>query len=550
MPSRTRALLTGAIIIVCTAVLGYSSSASKARSTAAPGQGTSEVRGDYLPLAVGAAWELRATGTAEPMRLEVTGREGEAYVVRWTNPFVPVTFRFVKQGSQVRLTGLDMGRGMGGIPDGTVYWDFGMARGREWQSPVGGGEVTERDVQVQTRAGRYTDAVEIRTIDQQKQSMYWTFAPGVGLVRWGRGRDAYVLSSFRPGSATSATSASDRAAPRSSPAPAPRPGTGTVLIGLDANQNDKTGGGKNGKLAALREALNAGISLLHSAPMWDAFEKNGRYGLDADAAAIGEFAVEHSLPIALNLRVVDTNQRSMPKSYDGWRFDDPRLAERLTAALRAFPDSYKRQTRLLAIGNEVDGYFGSRRGEIAEYAELIRRVKDTARQEFPNARFTVNFTFAAVADMTPYRAITDLTEFASFTYYPLNADFTMRGPRDAAADIARMIDAAAGRPLYIQEIGYASSERLESSPAKQAEFYQTAFGALRAHRDRILGATFLFMSDLSRFVVEYLGVYYRAAHSANFKAYLQTLGIVERSGAAKPAFAVFQREAQALKGTR
>ena len=51
-------------------------------------------------------------------------------------------------------------------------------------------------------------------------------------------------------------------------------------------------------------------------------------------------------------------------------------------------------------------------------------------------------------------------------------------------------------------------------------------------------------------VVEYLGVYYRAANSANFKAYLQTLGLQERNGTPKPAWDIFRREAQALKQAR
>src|ERR1044071_8675086 len=80
--------------------------------------------GDYLPLAVGNRWELRARNAADPMVLEVASRDGDAFLVRWTNPFVRATFRFVTDGQRVRLTGLDMGSGLGPIPPDTVYWDF------------------------------------------------------------------------------------------------------------------------------------------------------------------------------------------------------------------------------------------------------------------------------------------------------------------------------------------------------------------------------------------------------------------------------------------
>jgi hypothetical protein len=507
--------------------------------------------GDYLPLGVGNRWELRARNASEPMVLEVTGRDGEAFIVRWINPFIKASFRFVKDGQQIRLTGLDTGQGMGAIPAGAVYWDFALPKGREWKSPIGRGQVSDRGARVETPSGEYRDTVEVRTVDQNGQSMYWTFAPGVGLVRWGQGNDAYLLTSFRAGDQT-ADQPREAAVPRSVPGDRGwgRPASGPVLIGLDANENDKTGKGKTGKKNALGQAYEAGMTLLHSAPKWDGFEKNGKFKLDDDAEAIGEFANEHNLPIALNLRIIDTVKRSMPKPYEGWRFDDERLADRVRTALRAFPDSYKRHTRFLAIGNEVDGYFNSRQGEIAAYAELMRRVAETARHEFPNAQFTVNFTFGAADQMSRYRAITDLTDFSSFTYYPLNADFTMRDPNDVRRDIERMLEVSNGRRLYIQEIGYASADRLNSSPSKQATFYANAFDAIRAHRNRILGATFLFMSDLSPFVVEYLGLYYMAPNSENFKAYLQTLGILERDGTPKPAFDIFRREASALRSGR
>lgn len=500
----------------------------------------------YLPLAPGTRSELRARNVPDAMVLEVTGRDGDSTVVRWVNPFVRATFRFRLDGSRVVLTGLDMGQGNAAMPPQTVYWDFAPEPGRQWKTPIGAGEVAARGGEVVTPAGTYRDTVEVRTIDQQGQSMYWTFARDIGLVRWGRGRDAFLLTSVSRGTAAPAP-----AVPRETGRPSPRRGTGPVLIGVDATPNEQTGGGRSGKLKALQIGYDAGMTLLHSAPKWNEFEKSpGKYALDGDAEAIGAFAAERGLPIALNFRIVDTNQRSIPRSYERWAFDDERMAEQLKNALRALPAAYKRQTRFLAIGNEVDPYFGAHRDEIAGYAVLMRRVIDTARREFPNAQFSVNFTFGAVGDMERYRALVDLTDFASFTYYPLNADFSMRDVSVVAGDIQRMLDAAGSRPLYIQEIGYASSPRLNSSPARQAQFYTNAFAAIRAHRTQIAGATFLFLSDFSQAVVDALGAYYRAANSDSFKAYLQTLGLFERTGTPKPAWDVFRKEAQALKSER
>lgn len=504
----------------------------------------------YLPLAVGNRWELRSPSAPDAMVLEVTGRDSDAFVVRWINPFVQATFRFESDGTRVTLAGLDMGQGNARMPANTVYWDFGRPAGATWKSPVGSGEISDRGSRVQTPAGEYRDIVEVRTIDQQGKSMYWTFARDVGLVRWGRGRDAFLLSSFRQGSGVPGRAYENSRAPASRPSP--RGGTsGHVLVGLDATPNRKSGFGKRGRQNALQQAFDAGMTLLHSAPTWESFERSpGRFELPDDAETIGEFAREHNLPIALNIRVIDTNRRSMPDSYKDWAFDDPRLVDRLRAALRAFPSSYKQQTRYLAIGNEVDRYFSQHRNEIAGYAELMRRVADTARQEFPKAELSVNFTFGAAGDMSRYRAITDPTDFASFNYYPLNADFTMRPSSDLRKDVERMLDVSGGRKLYIQEIGYASAGRLHSSEQKQAEFYASAFQILRDRSDRIVGATFLFMSDLPTSVVDSLARYYTLPNSGNFKAYLQTLGIVEQDGTPKPAWDAFRRGALSMRGER
>ena len=538
--------LRSPLVLIIAALLGAAAARPAFVSGTVASAGTIQSSGNYLPLAVGNRWELRSRNAAEPMVLEVTGRDGDAFVVRWINPFIQATFRFRLDGARVLMVGLDMGQGNAAIPSNTVYWDFGLPKAARWNSPVGDGEIADRGSRVDTPSGEYRDTIEVRTIDKDGQSMYWTFANDVGLVRWGRGRDAYLLSSRRTGPPVT-----DRD-PVRPPSKAPSLSGGRFpLIGMDATPHDKSGGGKRGKLAALRQAHEAGMTLLHSAPKWNEFERsNGRFDLNDDADAIGEFAEEANLPIALNLRIVDTNQRSMPKAYERWSFDDERMAERVRAALRAFPRSYKTRSRIVAIGNEINGYFGSHRNEIAAYATLIGRVRDTVRSEFPNAQFTVNFTFDAVDDIDRYRAITSQTDLASFTYYPLNADFTMRPPSELARDVSRMLDASDDKRLYIQEIGYASAERLHSSPARQAEFYSNAFALLREHRDRIVGATFLFMSDLPRLVVDYLGLYYRLPNSDNFKAYLGTLGVMQRDGTPKPAWEVFRRAATAMKAGR
>lgn len=516
-----------------------------------------QAQGNYLPLEVGHRWELRAPSTPEPMVLQVTARDSSGYVVAWSNPFVPgLRFRFAADGPRVRLTGLDMGRGLGPIPAEVVYFDFSKREGETWTNATGRYRVTDADARVSTPAGTYEHCIEIETTDQQGQSMYWTFAPDVGVVRWGRGRDAYALASFRKGTtpqtteapASSASSASSRAAlPETVPQPpnAPRnlrAADDTLRISLDANPATNESGQQ-----AYTLAIDAGLTFVHLPPTWNEIEPlQGQYRWDSVDFRANVAAIQ-KIPINLNFRVVDTNNRSMPGAYANWRFNDQRLADRLIAALRALGPRTKGQVRWVAIGNEVDVYFATHQSEIAEYALLLRRVLPVVREQFPEALFTVNVSFGGISRLDTLREITDLIDCYSFTYYPMNDDFTMRAPASILEDLPRMVAAAGQKPLILQEVGYASAERLNSSNAKQAEFVTRVFEALRQHRGRVMGAAFLFMSDLPPTTVDELTRYYKLSNSENFKAYLATLGLRTTNGTPKPAWDAFVREGRRLK---
>jgi hypothetical protein len=172
---------------------------------------------------------------------------------------------------------------------------------------------------------------------------------------------------------------------------------------------------------------------------------------------------------------------------------------------------------------------------------------ETVHQEFPGARFTVNFSDQRVDQLHGrYAPITSRIEFFSYNYYPLNSDFTMRDPEAAAADMKRMVEAAQGKPVMFQELGYASSERCNSSDDKQARFVAVAFDVLRRYRGSVFAATFNWMSDLPQSVVEQLGQYYHMPNSDRFKAFLGSLGLFDRNGRPKPGWQEFQRQAKSL----
>jgi hypothetical protein len=295
---------------------------------------------------------------------------------------------------------------------------------------------------------------------------------------------------------------------------------------------------------AYERAADAGISYIHLLPTWSEIEPStNKYRWDAFDYRV-KTAERFNLGLNLNFRVIDTNNRSGPYSRLG--FNDQRHVDALIKVLRALGPRTKGRVRWVAIGNEVDAYLGSHPSEIADYAAMLQRVRPVIREQFPNALFTVNFQFGSIIGFERYRSITDLLDAYSFTYYPLNPDFTMQSPNVVFDDIRRMVEVVPNRPVIIQEIGYASSVALRSSNEQQARFVENAFEALKQHEGQVLAATFLFMSDLSKSTVDALAKYYKLPKNSNFKAYLETLGFFDSKARAKPAWDVFRREALAL----
>jgi hypothetical protein len=293
------------------------------------------------------------------------------------------------------------------------------------------------------------------------------------------------------------------------------------------------------------KAAAAGITMQQITPKWDELEPSeGTYDFhefDFKAAMAKKFG----LPVYLNLRIIDTLKRSMPKSYAAWRFDDPRMTAKLTALLQAIHSRNPAEIRWIAIGNEVDPYFMKHLDEVEPYRRLLVSLIPIVKKLFPGASVTVNFTFAGMNQLNKeLKPIYDLTDILSVTYYPLNPDFTVRPPEDVARDFRLILASAGGKPVMFQEVGYPSSELLGSSPDKQAHFLQTFFDQMRISQPAVVGMTYLFMSDLPKALVDTFGQYYKLPGSDKFKAFLATLGLFDGAGNAKPAWAVFERNAK------
>lgn len=504
-------------------------------------------QGGYWPLAKSKRWELRSPAVGQPMVFDVEEETRGEFRVRWENPWVAATFFFRVSGDQVLLSRLDMGAGTASMPANTVYFDFARGKGSNWRSAAGEMTVLETGALVKTPSGNYQNCITIRAKGSDGGATFWTFAPGVGPVRFGQGRNAFFLTSLDHSSAESAvsTSRSNSNTRPSRPAGTTRTTETTgVLIGVDANPSARRGFDARAIRDAFDTAVDAGMNFTKIHPKWDEIEKSpGNYQF-GDFERHSQRAANGKVPIYLGIRTIDTQKRSMPSAYARWRWDDARMKDRLTRLLEAVHARFQGDIRWVAIGNEVDQYFKHHQNEVDQYAKLMAAIAPVIRRLWPNAQVTVNFTWEAADRVRDYQPIFDQMDVVSFTYYPLNPDFTVKNVSEIDGHFRKLSEAAGRKRIILQELGYPSGAANKSSEEKQAQFIERSIRAARALGNQMIAMNFLWMSDLPDSVVEEFAKYYNLPNADRFKSYLATMGMFDTQGRPKQAWSVFQKEAR------
>ena len=500
---------------------------------------------DYLPLAKGKRWVLRSPTVGSPIVLEVTEKRGDDYRLRFDNPWVKSELLLRPKGGKYYLTGLTMNGQTAPVSGEALYFDLGAPEGKTWSNWIGSITVVSRSKTVATPGGVTRDCVQIRETNKEGKQVFWTFARGIGFIQFGEGDWAFVLDPTASPTAGDASNAPD------SPPPSPRtPRPGSPLIGLSANTFANEPFNPTTVMARFKQSLDAGVTFVYSSPKWNELEpKPGKYDfddLDFDIAKCDKF----DLPLVVNLRIVDTNQRSMPDDLKGLPFSDRRLEERLLALIDALGPRLRTRGLSFLLGNEINPYFASHPGEVTDYAALFRAATSRLKQHAPRAQVSATLTFDGLAAAnSTLKPILDHADFLSLTYYPLTPDFTLRDIGDVDGDFARMLAAAGRKPILLQEVGCPSSSLNRSSEQKQAALFAKVFDSLEAHPGRFLAVNFFLMSDLPDSLVATFAQYYGLPNVDRFKAFLKSLGMFDSQGTPKASWGTFRQRATRLSQT-
>ncbi len=300
-------------------------------------------------------------------------------------------------------------------------------------------------------------------------------------------------------------------------------------------------------------AARAGARGTFMAFSWSELEpSSGRFRL-APLGVLRTLGAERGLKLLLGIEPVNTASRETPPDLEDAEWDSPLLRARFRALIDALLPSLNRNVAYLSIGNEVDVYLARHPGEWAAYTRFYEDAVAYVHEVAPWLEVGVTSTWSG-AVRSQKRKVARLNRSSDveiLTYYPLERDLRVRRAQAPLVDFPRMLGAAAGRPLVLQEVGYPASPLLASSARRQARFVKTVFAAWRrAGGARVPFVNFLLMHDLDRDACGRIARLQGRPDNERLLAYLCTLGLRRANGEAKLAWSEFARGASALSKKR
>ena len=298
---------------------------------------------------------------------------------------------------------------------------------------------------------------------------------------------------------------------------------------------------------AIDTAMNAGAEMTNVSLHWTTIETSpGVY--DNSFLSIADiYYPTKGLSINLALQTINTNQKEVPADLQALDFDDPVMIARFKQLLDfVFAEIPNITLNSLIIGNEIDVYLGTDAQKWAQYQSFYSQVSAYARGLWPNLQIGAKATYAGITGpaQNELLSLNTISDLVMVTYYPLNADFTVKDPGVVANDFATLVSLYPSAPIYMMEVGFPSGPLCNSSEMLQSDFIREVFKAWDTYNTEIPLISFTWLTDLSSQTVQDLGTYY-GLNDAVFLEYLGTLGLRTYSGSGtdKQAFATLADEA-------
>jgi hypothetical protein len=259
---------------------------------------------------------------------------------------------------------------------------------------------------------------------------------------------------------------------------------------------------------------------------------------------INLFYPVYDMPVSLFIRPVSTHLKVVPSDLMEVAFDDPQMIARFKAVVDyVFAQPPDTQLTTLIIGSEIDAHLGTDATLWAQYTTFFHEIRDYIKASHPDVLVATEGLFTGMTgDAQPY--FDDIHQYADVvgvSHYPLDS-FNVRAPESVHDDFAALVELYGDKPIYFFQLGYPSSELINSSEELQAQFIREVFAAWDEYAEQILFIKFTWLHDISPEAVAFNEAYYGFENEA-FAAFLGSLGLRTYAGEDKLAWVALREEA-------
>lgn len=252
----------------------------------------------------------------------------------------------------------------------------------------------------------------------------------------------------------------------------------------------------------------------------------------------------YSKAVMLTIGTIDTNNKFVPSNFNAVDFDQASIRSAFKSMLDVLiPKIASTEIISLQIGNEVDVYLGTNSVAWSKYKTFFDDVSSYAKLLRPNLKVGVTTTLSGAISDSQKSLIQQLNtqaDIVAVTYYPMNADFTMKNLSVIQTEIELLVSLYPTKPIYFQEIGYSSgSLYIQSSEEMQKNAVFEVFKVWDLYSTQIPVISWLNLTEWPTSTVDGYGTQYGlcpGVYCNAFKEYLATLGVRSYStGQNKPA---------------
>lgn len=312
------------------------------------------------------------------------------------------------------------------------------------------------------------------------------------------------------------------------------PPKGDRLVGLDLLNLSESGSFDDN----INLGKDLGIDYISLHVLWSDLEPEpGSYADPHDALLLlGQYAADNDLKFSLTIRPIDLTGKTVPTDLTTTRFNDTKMISRFKSLLD-YVFTRLDSTVLLnvMIGNEIDGYNTS--AEPAsfweDYGVFLQEMKDY----LPMQMGYTGTLYGLTDNPEPFQELLSSVDILGVTYYPLESDFTVKSPEVVLQELRQFTQTFTDIDIYLQEAGYPSDKRNNSSESQQAIFYCKLLTAWDSLSHRIKAANIIRLYDLSKQEAQNSAAAYNIGNRA-FCEYLRSLGIREFDNNPKHAYGV------------